>query len=255
MLNAIRVDFRRYLMTKSFMLLVLIAAVIQPLGLVAIMKGVAKALDFEYTISMNDFSGYTSIAAIYLAVFVTGFLYAEAGEGIIRNKIISGKKRYEIILSYCLVNSVLAVLLQVVSVLTTVLSGFCFSVSFEPQTSEIIRFTAVSALAGVAISIFYTVLFLCFCTVKVSIALPVTVAVVMKIVLIIIVDALYPDSGIPKVTGSTLKIYEGIDRFFAFSHLTGGLRWDNVSYICGNAVLIVISMIIGILVFSKKDMK
>lgn len=255
MLNALRVDVRRYFITKGFMILALIIAVAEPLFLVAVMYGLSNVFEMPMEITANDIAAYSSMAAIYLAVFVTMFLYAEAGEGIIRNKLISGKKRIHVILSYCIVNSALAVIMQLISVLVVVATGTALKASFQLGVEEIIRQTVVCALAGMALSILYSVVFLCFCTTKAAIAIPAGIAVVMKVFLTFVMDALYTDSGVPKVTGRTLEIYKGIDRFLPFAHLTGGLRWDNGSYIIGNSVVIIVSLIVGILVFSKKDLK
>ncbi len=237
------------------MLISLFAMVIQPFFLVVVMQGLARLMKAPFAISMNEFSVYSSAAPVYLAILVTMFLYTEAGEGIIRNKLICGKKRYEIMFSYCIVNAAVAIFLQIVSVFMIAALGFVCGAAFQVQPQEIIRFTVVSALAGVGISIFYTMLYLCFCTEKFAIALPAGIAVIMRILMVFILDALYNDSGIPKVSGMTLTVYKGIDRYFAFSHLTGALRWENASYLVGNLLLIVISLIVGICVFTKKDMK
>lgn len=255
MLNTLRVDFRRYLMTKSFMALALIAAVLQPLFTELIIWGSAKLFQQNIAVSMSDLAIYTNMAAIYLAVFVTLFLYAEAGEGIIRNKLISGKKRTQVLVSYSLVNAFWAAVLQVLSAITPVLMGLVTGAELQMSSAEVIRFIAVSTLSGMAISIFYTVVYLSFCTNKVSVAIPGTIAAAMYISLIIITDALYTSSGIPKVSGMTLRVYEGIDRFCSFAHLTGELRWDNASYIIGDVALILISLLAGSAIFARKDMK
>lgn len=255
MLNAIRVDFKRLLMTKSFVFLGLLIAVIAPIMQQLLFLGITKTMQEDVPVTMNDLTGYTSMAAIYLAVFVAAFLYAETGEGIVRNKIISGTKRSHILFSYCITNSLVAVILQVLSTISTVVVPVLVHSKFECNLQEIIRFVEISSLAGAAISVLYTVLFICFCTSKVSVAIPASVAILMKIILIIIMDALYTSSGVPKVTGSTLASYELFDRFWAFSHLTGMLRWDNASYLIGNIALIVISIIVGVIVFAKKNLK
>lgn len=255
MINALRVDIRRYLMTKSFLLFALFVAVAQPVFMRLIMMGFGISMHLGASVDLNEFSVYSSMASIYLAVLVTMFLHAEAGEGIIRNKMISGKKRHEILLSYCTVNAALAAILQSISVLATVCVGFCTGSTFDVAMEEVVRFTGISILAGVAISIFYTVLYLCFCTTKAAAALPAVVAIIMKLVLVFVMDALYTTSGVPKVTGTALQVYRCFDRYVAFSHLTGEPRWDNMSYLVGNMVVIVISLVVGILVFRKKDMK
>lgn len=255
MLNALQVDIRRYLMTKSYIVLSAIIGILQPLALCVMVLGLSWTMNAEPFVTLNEISGYSSTASIYLAVLVTFFLHAEAGEGIIRNKVISGKKRHEILFSYSLVMAMVALLLEIVSVVVVVVAAKMMGITFLIATEEIIRFTLVNSLAGVAVSIFYTMLYMCFCTSKAAIALPGSVAVVMKIAMIVILDALYTPSGVPKVTGVTLKVFEAFDRYCAFSHLNGELRWDNASYLVGNLVVIVISFLIGIVVFSKKDLK
>ena len=255
MINVLRVDIRRYLMTKTFVFLVFIISVILPVLMRLIMLGLSAFMHKADALVMVEFSTYSSMADIYIAVFVTMFLHAEAGEGIIRNKLISGKKRYEIFISYCMVNAALAVILQGISVLVTGLMGVCTGAIFEVTFSEIMRYTLVSILAGIAISVLYTSVYLCFCTCKAAIVMPACVAIFMRILLVFIEDAIYTSSGIPKVTGITLKLYEGFDRYVSFAHLTGELRWDNASYLIGNLIMIVISMLVGVLVFRKKDMK
>lgn len=255
MINALRVDIRRYLMTNGFVILVAFMSIVQPVAIRLAMMGTTKLMHDADSVNMLEFSSYTSMAGLYLAVVVTMFLHTEAGEGIIRNKIISGKKRHEILFSYCMVNAMLAAILQTISVLVTAFAGLCTKAAFEVTCAEVFRFTIVSILAGVAVSTFYTAIYLCFCTRKAAIALPVCMAIIMKILMFVIADALYTESGIPKVSGITLMIYKGFDRFVPFAHLTGTLRWDNVSYLIGSLGLIAFSLVIGILAFSKKDMK
>jgi len=254
MINALRVDTRRFLMTKSFVVLAIIAGIVQPLSMSLLMRILSLSMHADYTIEFGEISSYSSMASIYLAVFVTFFLHAEAGEGIIRNKIISGKKRFAILGSYSLVNAFLAAVLQIMSVLIVVLLGKLLGATFLYGTEEIVRFTVISIMAGVAISIFYTMLYMCFCTSKIAIALPVSVAAIMKLALIVIMDALYTESGVPKATGMTLYVFEKIDRYVSFSHLTGALRFDNGSYVIGSLGLVILSIAIGSIIFSKKDL-
>ena len=255
MLNILRVDFKRYFMTNSLRVLAILAAVLQPLFMQILMHELSKLIGQTPVITINDFAVYSGVAAIYLAIFITLFLHTEAGEGILRNKIISGKKRYQVLISYCSVNAVLAAVLQVVSVLTTAAMAKIYGSQITVTFAEVLRFTVVTTLAGIAISVFYTVVYMCFCTQKFAIALPATIAVAMRFSMFFILDALYTAIGTPKVSGFTLKLYTGIDRFVPFYHLTGWVRHDNLSYLAGDIAVIVISLVIGSIVFSKKDLK
>ena len=255
MLNNIRVDFQRMFLSKVVLYTVFLAAVFIPVGFEAIMVLLDSVMNMDIAVSLTDFSNYSTMAPFILAVLITVYLHGEAGEGIVRNKIISGKKRYQIVLSYCIVTAVMAAAIQVVSVLATPIVPLIAGKAFEVTVSEVIRFTWVSTLAGVSISVIYTALFLCFCTRELSVGIPAALAILSKIVLIVVTDALYTSSGVPKVSGFTLETYVAIDRFVPFSHLAGDLRWDDASYIIGNLAFVIIFAIAGIIVINKKDLK
>ena len=255
MLNNIRVDFQRMFLSKIVLFTFLVAALLIPMGTETIMVILDNVMHMETVVSLTDFSSYSSMATFILAVLITIYLHGEAGEGIVRNKIISGKKRYQIVLSYCIVASVFAAVIQIISVLATPIVPFIAGKAFEVSASEVIRFAWVSVLAEVALCVVYTSLFLCFCTKEIAAGIPVALAILAKIVLIVVTDALYTSSGVAKVSGFTLKAYAAIDRYVPFSHLVGDLRWDDASYIIGNLAAIVIFVILGIVVINKKDLK
>ena len=255
MYNSFLVDIKRYLLTKSLMILIFLIAVVEPITTELIFLFLSKATGNDITVTMNDYTSFYSTISIFLAIIVTVFLYTEIGEGVIRNKLISGKKRYKILLSYCLVNSLLAVFLNVVSLLSTSLIPFIFNIRFEINISQLIHYLFVTILAGVSVSVFYTIIMLCFCTNNIVIAIPSLIDIIMKIVMVIVIDAIYPDNGIPKVSGVSLMIYRGIDRYVPFAYLMGDIRWDDFSYIIGSGIVIVVSIVIGIVVWSKKDLK
>lgn len=253
MLNTLRVDFKRYMMTKVFLIMAVIFSIAGPVFMNISVNLFADAIKAEKYIGIDSFWYYSANASIYLAVIITMFLNAEAGEGIIRNKLISGKKRYQVLISYCLVNTVVATILELLSVISAAVVGVLSGAVLRVSVDEIIRYTLVATLAGIAIGILYTAVYICFCTKKIANVIPIAIAMLVKIAMIVISDALFTTSGVPKVTGTTLKIYTGIDRYFAFFHLNNELRYDNMSYIIGNAALIIISILVGSLVFTKKD--
>lgn len=255
MLNTLRVDIKRYLMTKSFIIFAILIAFLQPLFTEIVMLLVGGAMKADFDVTINNFADYSTLASIFLAIVITMFLHSEVGEGIVRNKLISGKKRYQVLISYCVVNSAVAAILQIISIFAVVIVAICSGSTISVQVDEVIRYTCVTVLAGIAISVLYTAAYLCFCTNKMAIAIPGFIAVFMKICQFVILDATYTESGVPKVSGITLKIYEGIDRFVAFFHIDPPLRHDNASYLIGNIILIIASILVGSIVFSRKDLK
>ncbi len=255
MLNLLRVDIKRYCITKRFWLLALGSAALTPFLVGLFLFILAQATGDSYQVSLAVFTVYSSMAAILLAMLITSLLHEEVGEGIVRNKLISGQKRSHIFLSYCLLHALLALLLQLIALLGACILPLLLGAVWNLQGSELIRLTAISALASMAVSLFFTALYFCFCTSKAAFILPGAVAIIMKVAMTVIMDALYTESGIPKVSGATLKIYKGIDRFLPFAHLTDLPRWDNASYFWGSGVLILLSLTAGLLVFSRKDLK
>lgn len=253
MLNILRVDFRRYTMTKIFLIFAAAVAVILPVFMSIFVNVLGAKVYGNPLMDFSNISYYSSDASIYLAIIITVFLNAEAGEGIIRNKLISGKKRYQVLLSYVLVNASVACLLQILSVASVAAVGVIMGATWMITFEEVVHYVIVAALAGVAISVLYTAIYICFCTKKMANVIPIAISLLAKISMVVISDALFTSSGIPKVTGATLQIYSGIDRYLAFFHLNGELRYDNMSYLIGNVALIIISILIGSLVFTKKD--
>ena len=51
-----------------------------------------------------------------------------------------------------------------------------------------------------------------------------------------------------------IKAYTVIDRFVPFMYLQGSPRWDGMSYATGIAVLTVISLAVGLIVFNRREL-
>lgn len=254
MLNLLRVDLRRYWMSPSAILPALAYVIIGPVLMALLELSLLPEEQSRYTVTIQSFSAFPSAALFVLAMLVLVLLREEVGEGIVRNKVISGQKRHLIFLSYCVSNALLAILLQLLSLLSTFLVPLMVGAVYALRWEELVRLFFVSALAELSISFFYTALCFCFCNSKAGAVMVGSVPILAFVLLKITSDGLYTQSGIPKVSGPALRLYTAFDRYCPFAHLNGALRWDDRSYLLGSAGLIFLSLAVGLSVFSRKKL-
>lgn len=198
---------------------------------------------------------YPSMAAIILGLLATIYITTDFQEGTIRNKILVGAKRRHIYLASCVIAAGMAFVLQLVFSLATILFGNTIFDGFLLSYQQIAEQMAIYALAGVSIAVLFTTLVFLFGNSKAVFVICPAVALVFRIAALVILDKLYPVDGVCKLTGARLHVYTFLDQYCPFMHLMDFKRWDNMSYLLGNLGLIVISMMIGIVSFNRKEMK
>lgn len=256
MLNTMRVDFRRLFSEKWICAIVGMVSVAFPFFLMAVLCVFGKAMNEKIICENSIFTSYAAMIPFYLAILMTFFLHAELEDGILRNKFISGKKRTSVLLSYCSVAAVLAIVMQLLSIIFTAVFAVFLGLEFEAVTPmEIVHYTIITTLAGITVGVFLAIVYLCFCNSKMAMVIPVGIAILMKIVLVEVLDKLYPESSVCTLTGTRLAVYTWIDRYVPFAHLIGELRWDTPSYLIGCGGWLILSLVIGSIVFSRKDIK
>jgi len=256
MSNSLRMDFSRLFMLKIYNMFAIGVSVVGPVLVNIILWAVGKMMGVPLVCNMDNFLNYSRTSALYIAIAATFFLYTEINEGILRNKIVSGKKRTEILLSYSFTMVVYAVILQVAAELSTLVSMAALGAKFIlPSWTIVFEMIGIHAAAGVAIAIFFTVLYCVFCTTRAAMILPALVAVCSRIGLIYVLDKLYPESGVCTLTGAKLAVFTFIDRFIPFSYLVTVPHWDLKNYALGCGSMIALSLLIGIPVFKRIDVK
>lgn len=256
MLNSLRVDFRRLLLTKGYIAGILFVSVIIPCASLVISYGIFRLMNEELTCTISDYLFYPRTAPIYIAWCATMFLTAEIREGILRNKLISGKDRKSILFSYCILVSAVAVAMQLLSVISITLTAFLCKLEFEILTvTEMTFMVLVHVLASIAVSAFMVVICCLLGSTKAGIILPVTIAVFSKFAHAFVFEKLYPESGICTLEGIQLTVYSFIDKYVPVSYLMTVPDRKLGTYMIGCMGMLLISLLIGINGFKKIDIK
>lgn len=255
MINAIKVDLRKLLIGKTYLGILIGVGVIYPFAVSLFMKILSVIINEQKVLELYDFQAYSAYATFVIAFGVTKFFHSEFEDGALKNKLVSGKRRQEVFLSACFVSSVFAVILQILSTLAIFafawMTGFSMS---EIVFAEVMEYTFVMVLAGISVSIFYTVIYMCHGNSRITVAVPMGISIFTSIILMYIMDKLYPQNGICKLTGTRLFIYQIIDKYSPFAYFIGMNRWSIGTYVIGSGLLVVTSLFIGLIIFQRKDL-
>ena len=81
------------------------------------------------------------------------------------------------------------------------------------------------------------------------------ISVIMKFAAIMVLEDLYPETGETLISGSRLAVFSFIDKYIPYMHLAGFPRFGWSAYVIGGGGLVILSLLIGLVVFEKKDIK
>ena len=197
---------------------------------------------------------YASMAAFLITASTLLTTTSEYTDGCLRNKLISGVKRYEIILSDVIGGMLQGVVHSMVAMITATVTDAIFTTGFDYYTvSEVADYWLVITLSCMAIGVFSTVLIMVLGGGRSSYVVGLTVVITLRILSLRILDKLFPTAGDVTITGKTLAIYSFTDRFVPYLHLVARPHYGAESYLIGSFGLILISTVIGIILFNRKE--
>ena len=248
-------DLRRLFKSRLFYMAVIGYAFIYTSAVPFIMWVVGLFTHEAPEYADTELKGQPGTAAIAIAVFVTAFVMKEFSEGSVRNKISSGTKRSDILLSSVITMVIATVIIQVVSLISILISGNLMMAGFVAAFQEILLINIYYIIAAAAIAVFDTVLMFVLAGNNISLFAGTIIAVVMKFISMMILDDLYPESGETLITGTRLAVFSFIDKYIPYMHLLGFPRFQWSAYVIGGSVLAVTSILVGMLIFEKKDLK
>ena len=110
-------------------------------------------------------------------------------------------------------------------------------------------------IAAVSLAVFDTALMYILAGNGAALFVSSILAVAMKFVGMMVLEDLFPESGEVVISGTRLQLFTFLDKYVPYMHLFGFPRYNWDAYVIGGSVLTVISVIVGILIFEKKDLK
>lgn len=197
---------------------------------------------------------FTTIAAFVVTASTLFVNQGDFEDGCIRNKLISGVKRSDAFLSAVISGMLQGVLLSFVAFVASMITLPIFSKGFMNYTiPEVADYWLIITMSCMAIGAFSTAVIMIFGGSKISYVVGLAIAFVMRVLDTYVLDKLYPEKGHCTLTGAKLVLFKFIDRFIPYSYLSMEPHWDTISYIVGCGGLILISTLVGLFVFSKKE--
>lgn len=199
---------------------------------------------------------FRSIAAFVVTISTLLVTQRDFEDGCIRNNLISGVKRSDAFLSAIICGMLQGVLLSFIAFISSMIVLPILSKGFMNYSiPEVADYWFMITLACMSIGAFSTALVMMMGGSKISYVIGLAIAFLLNILDTNVLDKLYPDKGNCMLTGAKLELYKFIDRFIPYSYLSAEPHWDSTSYIVGSTGLILISVVVGILVFNKKEIR
>ena len=195
-----------------------------------------------------------SVLPLINSIFVGSHMGEEFRDGTIRNKIIRGAGRLEIYASAVCYTIFVSLITQVVLFLTSLLFGYMFFDGCLSVSGFIIR-SGIFTLAGIAISVFFTGLIYIFGSGKVSYVICPSLVIVSYFVNTFVEYKLYPQSGPCTLTTSMQEAFLFVDKYIPLTYFYGDLMHNADCYIIGSIGLALLGIVMGAVVFLKKDLK
>ncbi len=199
---------------------------------------------------------FNSIAAFVVTAATLFITDREFSNGCIRNKLISGVKRTDAFLSAVCGGMLQGAIYTIFAfVLSSILSGL-FTIGFIGfSIPEAADYWLVTIMSCIAIGAFSTALVMMLGGNKLSYVIGLLLAFVMKVWDTFILDKLYPEKGFCKLTGTKLAVYSFVDRYIPYSYLITRPHYDMASYVIGCLAMVILSVVIGLIVFNRRELR
>lgn len=255
MFKTLHADLHRLKTQKTGVILAAVIPVIYVAVTILIeiaIRAMVKAEGLNY--ADMELIDYPELSSIVLGALVAGYVYEEFSAGTIRNRLITGMKRSHILLSKCIIAAVAALVIQLLASAATVILGVTIMDGFLLSAGEIVTQVVIYSAADISIAVLYTVLIYIFGNSKATPIVPVAVAFGFRVFMLVVLNKLYPGSGVTTLTGARLAIYTFFDRFCPFFYLDGFARWSALDYTIGCVGTTLIAVVVGLVVFEKKEL-
>lgn len=274
MLDLIKSDFKRILKDKLMLVVSIIAAAFaiaapllykaiflmvgmeEELGILAEM-GVAPTAKSTYFSAFMPGDNMGLIAPILISII----LCKDFSHGTVRNKIIAGRKRWQVFLSsFIACATVLCALMLVYAILTLLISLLVFEYQYEPFTVKDFWYLLASTGMKILAFVFIAAL-ICFLSVFMKNAGLTIVSYVAVVFLFVIVGSVMQVAGMmldPTETAYSVLEFLCNTNIFIASFIGSGTSYSALELACGIAVPLLWSTLLlglGLLVFKKKDIK
>lgn len=255
MSNLIEADLRRLIHSKAFYGICILAPAV--LVLLECLSYVFMALlGFDDKVFADAVLPAIEMryGALLPALFVGCFAGHETVTGCIRNKIISGNSRISCFVSSSVTSVVAAIVTQAVIYLSSEVFGVVLGEGLT-FNRELGSYTILRFGASIVLSVFFVALTYIFACNNGAYIASGALSGAMVIFGLEILTKLYPEDGVIKITGTKLAVYSFIDKYVPFSYFSAPVLRDPKIYITGLIGTLIISVLVGAVVYNRKELK
>ena len=221
-------------------------------------------MDLFYTIVANHgsdtsvaftadilFTDNSPMIPFVLALFAGSFLISDFKNGIIRNKVIAGAKRINIVLSNVIVMSMYAFYVNFLVHIGGLFFGMFFKNGYYSTQRTILTYTLIHLGASVALILFYMMIALLFHEARFASFIPIVCSVIVKVIDFIITFDLYNKN----LSDRTFRLFDFTDSHLPSSYLVSTFRHGTATYYPSIITVIIVSVLVSIVYFQYKDLK
>ncbi len=255
MSNLIEADLRRLVKSKAFYgICILVPTVLVLLECLSYVF--MDILGFESVVYADSVLSAIEMryGALIPALFVGCFAGHETVTGCIRNKIISGNSKNSCFVSSCVASVVASIVAQAVMYISCEIFGAILGEGLIFNT-ELLHYTLIRLGASFVLSIFFVALTYIFACNNGAYVAGGALSGAMVIFGLDILTKLYPDDGVVKITGAKLAVYSFIDKYVPFSYFSVPVLREPKIYITGLAGTLILSVLLGAVVYNRKELK
>ena len=222
-------DIRRLLKNKNFYNLSVFWVVEYGLMFVLLYGLLDEFLGIDKLYAEDIFLQGISVLPLISSIFVGSYMGEEFRDGTIRNKIIRGAGRLEIYTSAICYTIFVSLVTQVALFLTSLLFGYTF-------------LDGCMSVSGFGSS-------------KVSYVICPSLTIVFYFVNTFVEYKLYPQNGLCTLTAGMQNVFLFVDKYIPLTYFYGDLMHNAGCYIIGSIGLALLGIVMGAVVFLKKDLK
>ncbi len=254
MTNILYSDLHRILKGKVFSLgLALIFG--YTFFLTVVLKIVLVSVNADLS-SDDVLTSFPTSAPFFIAASILFLFIGDFNDGTIRNKIMCGVKKKTVAASAIVLGGIISSVFVIFSQISGLVVAKIFTNGYESMTAaEIANFSLRNIIAAFAAGCFMAMFLMILGGTKIAYVAGLVVTFLFRVATAEVADKLYPETGYTLLTGTKLQLYTLYDRYCPYAYFTGVNYHDLGKCLIGSAGLITFSLIVGMIVYEKREFK
>ncbi len=223
--------------------------------LALVLKVILISVNADLT-SDDVLTAFPTSAPLFIAASILFLFLGDFSDGTIRNKIMCGVQKKTVAASAIILGAIISVVFTVFSQISGLVIAKIFTSGYETMTvAEIGDFCLRNILAAAAAGSLMAMILMVLGGTKIAYVAGLVITFLFRVATGEVADKLYPETGYTLLTGTKLQLYTLYDRYCPYAYFTGVNYHDLGKCLIGSAGLITFSLIVGMIVYEKREFK